>query len=200
MLDVEPNEPGEGFEFENKIVGGSIPREYISSIEPGVARRHGGAACSPASRWSTSRSTLVDGNYHDVDSSEMAFKIAGSIAFKEAEQRAKPVLLEPIMDVEVVTPEEYMGDVIGDLNSPPRPDRGHGAARQRADHPSPGPALRDVRLRYRRCARMTQGRATYSMQFPRYEEVPSTSHGIVEGRGVRPESQQARHTHTPSRA
>ena len=102
-------------------------------------------ACSPATRWSTSRPALVDGQYHDVDSSEMAFKIAGQMGFKKAAEMASPVLLEPIMGVEVVTPEEYMGDVIGDLVEPSRPDRGHGGPRQHPGQSGP-------RCRCRRCS------------------------------------------------
>ena len=113
---MAPNEPGGGFEFESKIIGGVIPRDYIPSVEKGVqeAMSSGVLAGYPVV---DIKVTLVDGSYHEVDSSDMAFKIAGSLAFKNAAQKAKPVLLEPIMTVEVVTPEEYMGDVIGDLNS-----------------------------------------------------------------------------------
>ena len=147
-INIEPA-PGEGFDFVNKVKGGSIPTEFIPAIEKGVeeALANGVRAGYPVV---DVRVTLTDGKYHDTDSSEIAFKIAGSLAFKEAARRAKPVLLEPIFSVEVVTPEEYMGDVIGDLNR--RRGRVHGmeAARQRAGHHGARAAERDVRLRDRR--------------------------------------------------
>ena len=118
------------------------------------------------------RATLIDGKYHDVDSSEMAFKIAGSMAFKEAARKAKPVLLEPIMAVEVVTPEDYMGDVIGDLNRPPRQGRRHGAAGQQPGHPAPRCRCRRCSATLPTCVRATQGRATYTMQFDSYQQMP----------------------------
>src|SRR6201999_3447537 len=120
VINMEPSETGAGFIFEDKVVGGVIPREYIAPVEQGIkeALENGVLAGYPMV---DVKVELVYGSYHDVDSSEMAFKIAGSMAFKEAVRKAKPVLLEPIMAVEVVTPEDYMGDVIGDLNS----RRGH---------------------------------------------------------------------------
>jgi len=116
VINLEPTEQGQGFVFEDKIVGGVIPREYIGSVEDGVkgALENGVLAGYPVV---DVKVELIDGSYHEVDSSEMAFKIAGSMAFKAAAERARPVLLEPVMDVEVVTPAEYMGDVVGDLNS-----------------------------------------------------------------------------------
>ena len=169
-LEVEP-QPGEGFTFENKIVGGTIPKEYIPAVEKGVkeALDTGVLAGYPIV---DIKVRLTDGSYHDVDSSEIAFKIAGSMAFKEACRRAKPVLLEPVMDVEVVTPRDYVGAVIGNLNS----RRGRIISQEirgtsevvRANVPLGqmfGYAT-DVRS-------MTQGRATYTMQFARYEEVPT---------------------------
>jgi len=170
-LEVEPATPGEGVSFENKIVGGTIPREFIPAIEKGVreALETGVLAGYPVV---DVRVRLVDGSYHEVDSSEMAFKIAASMAFKEAARRAKPVLLEPVMDVEVVTPEEYMGAVVGDLNS----RRGRIVAMEargssqviRANVPlgQMFGYVTDLRS-------MTQGRATSTMQFARYEEVPA---------------------------
>ncbi len=130
FIDLEPA-PGEGFEFINKIKGGAIPSEYIPAVKKGIeeALENGVKAGYPMVDM---RVTLVDGKYHDVDSSEIAFKVAGSLAFKEAAKRAKPVLLEPIFAVEVVTPEDFLGDVIGDLSPPARARRGPGAARQRA--------------------------------------------------------------------
>ena len=113
---VEPNESGKGYEFINKIVGGAIPKEYIEPVNQGIqgAMQSGILAGYPVV---DVKVTLYDGSYHEVDSSEMAFKIAGSMAFKEAMKKADPVLMEPIMQVDVMVPEEYMGDVIGDLNS-----------------------------------------------------------------------------------
>src|SRR5207249_11235242 len=115
-IEVDPNEPGGGFVFENKIVGGAVPREYVPAVEKGIkeAAETGVLAGYPVVDIKVS---LTDGSYHDVDSSEMAFKIAASIGFKEGCRKAKPVLLEPVMDVEVVAPSEYQGAVIGDLNS-----------------------------------------------------------------------------------
>jgi len=170
-LEVEPAEPGEGIVFENKIVGGSIPKEYIAPVEKGVreALETGVLAGYPMV---DVRVRLTDGSYHEVDSSEMAFKIAGSMGVKEACRKAKPVLLEPIMDVEVVTPEEYMGAVVGDLNS----RRGRIVSMEargtsqviRANVPlgQMFGYVTDLRS-------MSQGRATSTMQFARYEEVPT---------------------------
>jgi elongation factor G len=171
VIDVEPAE-GEGFDFVNKIRGGSIPSEFIPAVEQGVeeALESGVKAGYPVV---DVRVTLVDGSSHDVDSSEMAFKIAGSMALREAVRRAKPVLLEPIMAVEVVTPEEFMGDVIGDLNR----------RRGRIEGMEPRGNAQVV-WAYVPLAEMfgyatdlrsqTQGRATYTMQFERYDEIPST--------------------------
>jgi elongation factor G len=170
VINLEPA-PGEGFDFVNKIRGGSIPSEFIPAVEQGVeeALETGVKAGYPMV---DVRVTLVDGSYHDVDSSEMAFKIAGSMALKEAARRAKPVLLEPIMAVEVVTPEEFMGDVIGDLNR----------RRGRIEGMEPRGNAQVIKA-YVPLAEMfgyatdlrsqTQGRATYTMQFERYSEVPS---------------------------
>ena len=168
---VEPLEPGQGFEFVNKIVGGVVPREYIPAVEAGVreAMDTGVLAGYPMV---DVRATLFDGSYHEVDSSEMAFKIAGSMGFKSAVNKARPVLLEPIMSVEVVVPEEYMGDVIGDLNA--RRGRIEGmeprAGGVQAIHGMVPLAemfgyATDLRSR-------TQGRGTYTMQFAHYEETP----------------------------
>src|SRR5438477_10257663 len=169
-LEVEPNEAGKGFEFENKIVGGTIPREYIPAVEKGIreALDTGVLAGYPMV---DIRVMLTDGSYHDVDSSEMAFKIAASMGFKEACRKAKPVLLERVMDVEVVTREEYMGAIVGDLNS----RRGRIASMEsrgtsqviRASVPLGQMFGYATEMRS-----MTQGRATYTMQFARYEEVP----------------------------
>jgi elongation factor G len=167
---IEPRQPGEGFEFENDIVGGSIPREYIKPIEEGIkeAMTSGILAGYPVD---DVRVSLYDGSYHEVDSSEMAFKIAGSMAFKDAAKKARPVLLEPVMRVEVVVPEEYMGDIMGDINS--RRGRitameargGTQIVRSRVPLSEMFGYATDLRSR-------TQGRATYSMHFERYEQAP----------------------------
>jgi elongation factor G len=170
VIHLEPGEPGTGFVFEDNIVGGVIPREYIGPVEQGVkeALENGVLAGYPMV---DVKVELVDGSYHDVDSSEMAFKIAGSMAVKEAARRAGPVLLEPIMDVEVVTPSDYMGDVIGDLSS----RRGKiGGMTQRADaHIVAASVPLSEMFGYSTTLRsMSQGRAIYSMQFSHYQEVP----------------------------
>jgi len=169
-INVEPA-PGEGFDFVNKVRGGSIPTEFIPAVEKGIeeAMDNGPRAGYPMV---DVRVTLTDGKYHDTDSSEIAFKIAGSLAFKAAAARAKPVLLEPVFAVEVVTPEEFMGDVIGDLNR----RRGHVKGMEQRGNAQVISA--DVPLStmfgYSTDLRSgTQGRATYTMQFDRYEEVPA---------------------------
>jgi elongation factor G len=170
VIHFEPTEPGAGFLFEDKIVGGVIPREFIKPVEAGIreALESGVLAGYPMV---DVKATLVFGSYHDVDSSEMAFKIAGSMAVKDAARMAHPVLLEPVMEVEVVTPSDFLGDVIGDLSS----RRGKvGGMTQRGDAQV---VAADVPLAemfgYSTTLRsMTQGRAVYSMQFDHYEEVP----------------------------
>jgi elongation factor G len=171
FLRVEPLEPGKGFEFVNKIVGGVVPREYIPAVEAGVreAMETGVLAGYPVI---DIRVTLFDGSYHEVDSSEMAFKIAASMGFKSAVQKANPVLLEPIMAVEVVVPEEYMGDVIGDLNArrgriEGMEPRAGGVQVIRGAVPLAEMFGYATDLRSR-----TQGRGTYTMQFSHYEETP----------------------------
>jgi len=170
VLTVEPSEPGVGFEFVNKVVGGAIPREYIPAIEKGVKERmESGVLAGYPVR--DVRVTVIDGSYHDVDSNEMAFKIAGSMGFQDACKKANPVLLEPIMKVEVLVPQEFMGDVIGNLNG--RRGKVHGikvrAGSQAIEAAVPLSEMfgyaTDLRSR-------TQGRATYSMEFERYEAVP----------------------------
>src|SRR2546422_3291436 len=168
-LEVEPNEPGKGFEFENKIIGGSIPREYIPAVEKGIreALDTGVLAGYPIV---DIKVRLTDGSYHDVDSSEMAFKIAASMGVKEACRRAKPVLLEPLMDVEVVTPEEYMGAIVGELNS----RRGRIVSMEARGSSQVIRATVPLGQMFGYATEMrsmTQGRATYTMQFARYEEV-----------------------------
>jgi elongation factor G len=172
VITMEPSEPGEGYEFIDRIVGGKIPREYIPSVDLGIqeAMESGILAGYPVV---DVRIELVEGSYHDVDSSEMAFKIAGSMAFKNAMQRAKPKLLEPVMAVEVVTPEEFLGDVMGNLNS----------RRGRVESLEPSGNAQSIQAKvplaemfgYATDLRsMTQGRATFTMQFDRYEEVPQS--------------------------
>ncbi|ADB49766.1 elongation factor G [Conexibacter woesei] len=179
-VDIEPN-PGEGFEFVNRIKGGSIPSEFIPAVERGVeeALDTGVKAGYPMV---DIKITLTDGKYHDTDSSEIAFKVAGSLAMKEAARRAKPVLLEPIFAVEVVTPEEFMGDVIGDLNR--RRGRVEGMeARGNAQVVTAKVPLSEM-FGYATDVRSnTQGRATYTMVFERYEEVPpNIAEKVVEAR------------------
>ncbi len=170
-LRVEPRESGAGYEFVNEIVGGSVPREYIPAVDKGVqeAMENGVIAGYPMV---DIKVTLYDGSYHDVDSSEMAFKIAGSMCLREAVQNAKPVLLEPVMQVEVVTPEEYMGDVMGDLNS--RRGIVHGMEDGAAGKQIKAEVPLGEMFGYATDLRSaTQGRATYSMEFAKYAEVPA---------------------------
>ena len=177
VIAMEPTDPGDGYEFVDKIVGGRIPREYIPSVDMGIqeAMESGILAGFPVV---DVRIELIDGSYHDVDSSEMAFKVAGSMAFKNAMQRAKPKLLEPVMAVEVVTPEDYLGDVMGDLNS----------RRGRVEGLEPRGNAQAIRARvplatmfgYATDLRsMSQGRATFTMQFDRYEEAPQSIAGEI---------------------
>ena len=170
-LRIEPKEPGTGYEFVNAIVGGVVPKEYIPAVDKGVQEQmqNGVIAGYPVV---DVKVTLYDGSYHDVDSSEIAFKIAGSMAFKEGAKKAKPVLLEPIMKVEVVTPEDYMGDVNGDLN------RRRGVLQGMDDSPAGKIIRAEVPLAemfgYATVLRsMSQGRATYTMEFHHYAEVPA---------------------------
>ena len=183
FLRLEPQQPGEGFEFENKVVGGSIPREYIPAVEKGVfeACTKGVLAGYPVV---DIKVTLYDGSYHDVDSSEMAFKIAGSMALQAGVRHAKPVLLEPIMKVEVITPEEFMGDVMGDLNSK------RGQIESMTDRANAKVITSKVPLSemfgYATALRsMTQGRAFFTMEPSHYEEVPGNiAEGIISKRVV----------------
>ncbi len=170
FLKIEPSEAGSGYEFENKIVGGVVPKEYIGAVDKGIKEQmeNGVIAGYPVVDVKVS---LYDGSYHDVDSSEMAFKIAGSMAFRDGALKANPVLLEPIMKVEVVTPEDYMGDVMGDLN------RRRGVPQGMDDSPSGKVIRAEVPLAemfgYATDLRsMSQGRATYSMEFEKYSAVP----------------------------
>ena len=176
-LRIEPREAGAGYEFVNEVVGGTVPKEYIPAVDKGVreAMANGVIAGFPVV---DVRVALYDGSYHDVDSSEMAFKIAGSMGFRDGIAKARPVLLEPIMKVEVVTPEDFMGDVMGDLNS--RRGMIHGME----DVPSGKIVRAEVPLAqmfgYSTDLRSaTQGRATYSMEFARYAEVPASIAGAI---------------------
>ncbi len=177
FLKLEPTEPGSGYEFVNAIVGGVVPREYISAVDKGIREQmeNGVVAGYPVV---DVKATLYDGSYHDVDSSEMAFKIAGSIAFKDGALNAKPVLLEPVMKVEVVTPEDYMGDVMGDLN------RRRGLPQGMDDSPSGKIIRAEVPLAemfgYATDLRsMSQGRANYTMEFEKYHDVPLSVANVV---------------------
>src|SRR4030095_5148592 len=172
IINLEPSGPGEGYEFLDKIVGGRIPRELIPAVDLGIqeAMESGVRGGYPVV---DIRVELVDGSYHEVDSSEMAFKVAGSTAFTEGMQRAKPKLLEPVMAVEVVTPEDYLGDVMGDINS----------RRGRIENLEPRGNAQVIKARVPLAAMFgyatdlrstTQGRATFTMQFDRYEEVPQS--------------------------
>jgi elongation factor G len=178
VIDLEPTGPGSGFEFVDKIVGGVIPKEYIGAVDSGIqaAMNSGVLAGFPVV---DIRVLLVHGSYHDVDSSEMAFKIAGSMAFKKACRAARPVLLEPIMEVEVVTPDDYLGDVIGDLSS--RRGRVEGMEQRGASHVVRAQVPLSDMFGYATDLRSrTQGRATYTMQFDSYQEVPeSVSREII---------------------
>ncbi|HEY9166870.1 MAG TPA: elongation factor G [Candidatus Kryptonia bacterium] len=178
-LEIEPNEKGKGYEFTNAIVGGVIPKEYIPAVSEGIheALQSGVLAGFPVV---DVKVKLFDGSYHDVDSSEMAFKIAGSIGFKDGAKKADPVLLEPIMDVEVVTPEEYLGDVMGDLNS--RRGRIEGIGSRKDAQVVKAMVSLSEMFGYATSLRsMTQGRAIFTMQFSHYDEVPkSISEQIIE--------------------
>jgi elongation factor G len=182
VINLYPQEPGAGYEFDDKIVGGKIPKEYIPAVNAGIQEAMGSGVLAGYPVVDV-KIELVDGSYHDVDSSERAFKIAGSMAFKEAMKRAKPVLLEPVMSVEVTTPEEYLGDVIGNLNS----------RRGRIESMNPVGNTQVVKaivplsemFGYATDIRsMSQGRASFHMDFDHYEEVPqSIAATIVEAGG-----------------
>ncbi|HMK61601.1 MAG TPA: elongation factor G [Dissulfurispiraceae bacterium] len=176
VIEMEPLERGKGFEFVNKIVGGSIPKEYVPAVEKGVKEAMDGGVLAGYPVMDV-KVTLIDGSYHEVDSSEMAFKIAGSMAFKEGAKKAQLALLEPVMNVEDVTPEEYMGDVIGDLNS----RRGKIQSMEKRGKTQVIKATVPLSEMFGYATDLrskTQGRATYTMQFSHYEEVPKN---IMEG-------------------
>ena len=176
-LKIEPQAPGEGYEFVNSIVGGVVPKEYIGAVDKGVREQLESGVISGFPVVDV-KVTLYDGSYHDVDSSEMAFKIAGSMGFRQGALKADPVLLEPIMKVEVVTPEDYMGDVMGDLN------RRRGLPQGMDDSPSGKVIRAEIPLAemfgYATDLRsMSQGRAVYSMEFLKYKEVPDNVADVV---------------------
>jgi elongation factor G len=167
---LEPNEPGKGYEFVNDTVGGTVPKEFIKPIDQGIKEAMEGGVMAGFEMVDV-KATLYDGSYHDVDSNEMAFKIAGSMAFKEAARKASPVLLEPVMSVEVVVPEEYMGVIIGDLNS--RRGRIEGIEHRAGSQVIKAMVPLAEMFGYATNMRSnTQGRATFSMHFSRYEEAP----------------------------
>ena len=170
-LEIEPNEPGGGFVFENRIVGGVVPKDFVPAVEAGIkeAMTNGVLAGYPMV---DVKVALVDGSYHEVDSSEMAFKIAASMGFKEACKKAKPVLLEPIMKIEIITPEDYLGDVLADFNS----------RRGKVEGMEPRPGAQAIHgyvpmaqmFGYATTLRsISQGRAIYTLTFSHYEEVPA---------------------------
>jgi len=175
---VSPNESGKGYEFSNDIKGGTIPKEYIKPIDQGIQEAMQGGVLAGYEMVDV-KVSLYDGSYHDVDSNEMAFKIAGSIAFKEAARKAKPVLLEPVMAVEVIVPEDYMGTIIGDLNS----RRGRIEGMEMVGNTQAIRATVPLSTMFGYATHMrgaTQGRANYSMQFKQYEEAPkSVSEEII---------------------
>jgi len=180
FIKIEPQKHGMGYEFVNAIVGGAIPREFIGAVDKGIQEQieNGVVAGYPVV---DIRVTLYDGSYHDVDSSEIAFKIAGSIAFKDGSLNAKPILLEPIMNIEVVTPEDYMGDVMGDIN------RRRGLPQGMEDSPSGKIIKAEVPLAemfgYATDLRsMSQGRAVYSMEFLKYNTVPNNILNVITNR------------------
>ena len=175
---IEPNEPGKGYEFSNDIKGGTIPKEYIKPIDQGIQEAMQGGVLAGYEMVDV-KVSLYDGSYHEVDSNEMAFKIAGSMAFKEAARKAKPVLLEPVMAVEVTVPEDYMGTIIGDLNS----RRGRIEGMEMVGNTQAIRATVPLSTMFGYATHMrgaTQGRANYSMQFKQYEEAPrSVSEEII---------------------
>ena len=172
VISLEPTGPGGGYEFVDKVTGGDIPREYIPAVDAGIQEAMEGGVLAGYPLVDT-RAILLTGSSHDVDSSEMAFKIAGSMAFKKAARAAKPVLLEPIMAVEVVTPEDYMGDVIGDLSS--RRGKVEGMEQRGTTQVVKAHVPLAEMFEYATDLRSrTQGRATHTMQFDSYQPVPES--------------------------
>jgi len=170
VLKIEPLPVGDGYEFVNEVVGGVIPKEYISSVDKGIQESMENGVFA-GFKMEGVKVTLFDGSFHEVDSSEMAFKIAGSMGFREGAKQCNPVLLEPVMNVELVSPEEYMGDIVGDIN------RRRGMIKEMDESPSGKVVRAEVPLRemfgYSTALRsLSQGRATYSMEFDKFAEVP----------------------------
>src|SRR5262249_11048400 len=175
---IEPNEPGKGYEFLNEVVGGTVPKEYVKPVDQGIKEAMEGGILAGYEMVDV-KAILYDGSYHEVDSSEMAFKIAGSMAFKEAARKASPVLLEPVMSVEVVVPEDFAGAIMGDLSARRGRIEGmeHRAGSQVIKAIVPLAEMFGYATHMRSS---TQGRATYSMHFARYEEAPrSVSEEII---------------------
>jgi elongation factor G len=171
-IEVEPNEKGKGYEFENAIVGGSIPKEYINPVSEGIveAMRNGVLAGYPVE---DIKVKLFDGSYHEVDSSEMAFKIAGSLAYKDAMSKARPTMLEPIMKVEIFTSDDFMGDIMSDLSQ--RRGRPQGMDSQNGTQVVNALVPMAEMLNYAPALRsMTQGRSNFHMEFSHYDEVPQS--------------------------
>jgi elongation factor G len=171
-LEISPNEAGKGFEFENAIVGGVVPKEYIPAVQKGVkeAMQNGVIAGYPVV---DVKVKLYDGSYHEVDSDEISFKVAGAMAFREGAKKADPILLEPIMSLEIITPEEYLGDVMGDLNSRRGKIEGF-TARKDAQVIRAHAPLSEMFGYATRLRSITQGRAIYTMQFSHYQEAPKS--------------------------
>ncbi len=177
IIRMMPNEKAKGFEFENKVVGGTIPKEYIPSVKLGIedALRNGVLAGYPVL---DVKVALLDGSYHEVDSSEMAFRVAGSMAAKNGLNKAGPVLLEPFMELEIIVPEEYLGDVVGDLNS--RRGKISGILPRKDAHVIEGHVPLAEMFGYATSLRsITQGRAIHTMQFENYREVPKEIAGNI---------------------
>ncbi len=189
MLEISPNEPGKGFEFENAIVGGAIPKEFIPAVEKGIedAMKNGVLA---GYQVVDVKVKLYDGSYHDVDSDEISFKVAGAMAFRDGALKAGPVILEPIMRVEVITPEEYLGDVMGDLNSRRGKIEGF-SARKDAQVIRAHAPLSEMFGYATRLRSMTQGRAIYTMQFENYQIAPKSVADEILEKAPKPKSIEA---------
>jgi elongation factor G len=173
VIRLEPGAPGTGYVFESKVVGGAIPKEFVKPVGEGIreASQSGVLAGYPVLDF---KATLLDGSYHDVDSSEMAFKIAGSMAFKEANRAAGPIIKEPIMSVEVTTPKDYIGEIIGDLNSRRGMIQGTEDAPGQAQVIKANVPLSEMFGYATDMRSKTQGRATYTMEFSHYEKAPKS--------------------------
>ena len=182
VVEFEPGEPGSGFVFVDKIVGGVIPREFIPAVQAGIQEAMESGILA-GYRAVDIKATLVDGSYHEVDSSEMAFKIAGSLAFQDGAKKGKPIIMEPVFKVEVLTPDEYMGDVIGDLNS----RRGYIEGVEVRGNLQAVTGFVPLKQMFGYATDLrskTQGRGIYTMQFDHYEELPaSLTQELMKGKG-----------------